>query len=220
MVTLNASPEELIFDLSNSLRRQGETVLQREKLDYNLEETINAYACWEASNEITKEEFTAYSVNSYSQFKNIDRNTPYSKRGISPTCRIFNEVTTGGKDSWLLMVQFPSVHANTTVCRPTTSSFFAFDGQNQPLQAFSTTSIARKVEIDITTRLYLWAWQGEGGKTNVYIEGRLLSGQIESAPGNSIGWSWWKVTNGYRESEVVRSYVLLLQDYDRERSLY
>ncbi|RPA27860.1 hypothetical protein [Shewanella frigidimarina] len=220
MVTLNTPPEELIFDLSKFFRKQGAIVLQREKLDYRLEETTNAFACWEAQNENTQKEFMTYSVNSYTQFQQIDRKTAYNKREISPSCKIFNEVTTGVRDSWLLMVQFPPEYANKTIYRPTSSNLFIFGGQNQSLQGITTTSIAEKVQIDITTRLYLWAWESDDGKTNIYLEGRPVIAQVEATLGYSIGWVWWKVSNGYRESEVIRSYVLLLQDYDRERSTY
>lgn len=216
MAEIDTPPEQLVVDLSAALRQQGAIVLQREKIDYILEEDKNAEACWQANSEIFQKEFHAYETNSFSLYQAIDRVAPYQNRGISQNCRIFNEISTGEKQSWLLMVQLPAERFNTTVYRPTSSRFFIFDGKNAPINAYSSSAVAEDIEIDITTRLYLWAWQNEDGKTNLYLEGRPFSGQVEAASGNSIGWKWWKVSNGYRESEVVRSYVLLIQDYDRD----
>jgi hypothetical protein len=218
MTTVRCDPETLVFDLAEAFRRQGCVVLQRQELNYYLVENANAKACWEAATAIWKQEFDAYAQNSYSQYDRIDRLTPYTSRGVTQECRIFDEVLSDPKQSWLLMVQFPSRSANTIIYRPTITSFFVFNGVNPPIQAIGSSQSAESVGIDITTRLYIWAWRCADGRTSVYLEGRPFSGQVEAAKGNSIGWSWWKVSNGSQEADVVRSYLLLIQDYDRERS--
>jgi len=88
-------------------------------------------------------------------------------------------------------------------------------GSGASVHGFATSQVAENVGIEIATRLYIWAWRSADGQTTVYLEGRPFSGQVEAAPGNSIGWTWWQLTNGYEERDVVKSYVLLLEDYDR-----
>lgn len=216
MTTINKDPETLVFELSEAFRRQGGMVLQRQELGYHLELDAAAQLCWEANTSIYEKEFASFEKNSYKQYRKINRTKPYTSRGVSPQCRIFDEVPTGSKTSWMLMVQFPPRSANATIYRPVSNSFFVFNGIDKPLiQGFGTTRVPQNVGIEISTRLYIWAWKGVEGKTVVYLEGRPFSGQVEAASGNSIGWQWWKISNGYQEADVVRSYLLLIQDYDR-----
>ena len=216
MVSIGASPEKLMYDLSEAFRRQGAVVLERKRINFHLIETGCAKECWAANAQIAQEEFATYRSNSFTAFKAIDRKGPFRERGVVPDCKIFDEVSDTATESWKMLVEFPPRSANTTVYRPTMSNFFIF-GQSTSIQGLSMSQTAQNVGILISTRLHIWAWRSKDGPTNVYLEGRPISGQIEAAPGNSIGWSWWQLANGFEEQNVVKSYVLLLEDYDRAR---
>lgn len=215
MTTLNSQPSDLVYKLSDAFRRQGATVIERKKLDYYLAVTDDADACWAASNEIYQQEIASYRNNKYSEYQRIDRKKPFKKRSIRTDCTIFTNSSAPLLDSWLLVVEFPARSASTTVYTPNLDSFFVF-GQSGSIQGLSETRTPQQVGMQITTRLYIWAWRtSDDKKTNVYLEGRPVSGQLEAAPGNSIGWQWWQISDGYQEQKVVRAYVLLLEDYDR-----
>lgn len=212
--TIQTPPEILVSKLSSALRQHGAIILIREKIPYNLQIATNADKCWQANRTITLQEFASFSSNDYSQYKKIDRKAPFINMGITQNCQIFDEIPTQNQ-SWLLMAQFPSERANTTIYKPTSSNFFIADGKTPPIHGFISSTTPETVEIDITTRLYMWAWEDNDGNTKIYLEGRPFSGQIEASNGNSIGWRWWKISNGYKEAEVVKTYILLLQDYDQ-----
>lgn len=214
--TLQVDPETLVFDLSEAFRRQGVTVLDRKELDYHFQENVSGRECWEAVASIFRQEFDAYQKNSYREYSNIDRVKPFKDRGLNQQCHILDRVYAEPKTSWLLMVQFPQRSASATIYRPTSSTFFAFNGINKPLtQIFGTSETKENVGIDISSRLYLYAWRSENGRTNVYLKALPFSGQVEAAEGNSIGWTWWRVASGYEEADIVRSYKLLIEEYDR-----
>jgi hypothetical protein len=166
-------------------------------------------------NTIYQQEFSAYAKNNFPEYEKIDRVSPFKSRGIEQNCRFFEEIPAGGVDSRLMIVEFPPRSSRTIVYRPTMENFFVH-GSGQFVHGFSTSSVAENVEIQISTRLYIWASQNEASHTKLYLEARPISGQIEAGAGNSIGWKWWKIANGYEEQNIVRSYVLLLEDFDRQ----
>ena len=47
-----------------------------------------------------------------------------------------------------------------------------------------------------------------------YSRAGQIIDQIEDASGNSIGYLWWQQANGYSESQIVKNYISLIQEYD------
>lgn len=218
MTTISIKPEKFAFDFSEAFRLHGATILDRKKINYIFTEVVDAQKCWEARYEIYQKEFNSYRANDFSIYQNIDREQPYINRQINSNCQIFKETISPEADSWLLIVEFPPRSAKTILYQPNVDSFFIF-GNNAMVQGLSTSSIPKQVDISISTRLYAWIWKlPNEQKTSVYLEARPVSGQIESRPGNSIGYSWWQVANGYSEQQTVRHYISLIQEYDRKIS--
>ena len=219
MTTVSRNSEELVFDLSEAFRRNGANVLERTKLNYILSENDNAHNCWEAEYEIFQQEFAAYRANSFPMYKSIDRKKPFASRQVTNDCSLFTNTNDSDADSWLLIVELPPRTSQTTVYQPTIDNFFLFS-QNKTVQGFSTSYIPKQAAISVSTRLYIWAWRPKDNqRTLVYIFAKPISGQIEAKAGNSIGYTWWQMVNGYSEQQTVRNYIALIQEYDRKKKL-
>lgn len=216
MTSVSRMPEELVFDLSEAFRHNSANVLERTKLKFILSENSDAQNCWEAEYEISQLEFAAYRANSFPMFKSIDREKPFTSRQIKNNCSLFTNINAPDADSWFLLVELPPRTSQTTVYQSTVDNFFLF-GQNKSAQGFSTSHTTELAAISVSTRLYIWAWRPAGEqKTLVYLLAKPVSGQIEAKLGNSIGYSWWQIANGYSEQQTVRNYIALIQEYDRK----
>lgn len=220
MTEISTPPEEFIFDISDAFRKHGATILERKKIDFFITENSFAQKCWEANYSICQKEFTAYRSNDFKMYKAIDREKPFSTRNLTNDCSYFTNSTKPGTDSWFLLVEFPPRSAQTIIYRPSLNSFFVFNPDIathgfQGVQGFSTSQHQEQVRVNISTRLYVWAWkESNATNTNIYLMAKPISGQIEAAPGNSIGYSWWQQANGYSELQVVKNYISLIQEYD------
>jgi hypothetical protein len=219
MISVSRMPEELVFDLSEAFRHNGANVLERTKLKFIISENSDAQKCWEATYEIFQQEFAAYRANNFPMFNSIDREKPFTSRQIKNNCTYFSNINVLETESWFLLVELPPRTSQTTVYQPTMDNFFLF-GQNKTVQGFSTSYIPEQVAISISTKIYIWAWRPAGEqKTRVYLHAIPVSGQIEAKVGNSIGYSWWQIANGYSEQQTVRNYISLIQEYDRKKKL-
>jgi len=217
MTNISTKPEELVFDLSEGFRHHGATILARKKIDSIPNENADAQKCWEAQYEISQKEFDAYRANNYFMYQSIDREQPFVSRKIDKNCTLFTNTSAPGADSWFLLVELPPRSAQCVVYRPTLDTFFLF-GRNAAVQGLATSYTQEQVGISICTRLYIWAWRlPDGQDTYVYLQARPVSGQIEAKPGNSIGWNWWQLANGYDEQQTVRNYIALIQEYDHKK---
>jgi hypothetical protein len=216
MTTVSRNPEELAFDLSEAFRRNGANVLERARLNFILSENRDAQSCWEAEYEIFQQEFSAYRANSFPMYKSIDREKPYVSRKVTNNCSVFTNTNAPDADSWFLLVELPPRTSQTTVYQPTMDNFFMFS-QNKTVQGFSTSYIPEQKAISVSTRLYIYAWRHKDSKrTLVYLFAKPISCQIEASKGNSIGYTWWQLANGYNEQQTVRNYIALIQEYDRK----
>ncbi|MGZ9897044.1 hypothetical protein [Shewanella gaetbuli] len=213
-LNMSLPPDELVAQLSNSFSRQGARVLIREQLDHILKPTLDSYGCWEAKRAITEQEFAAFTKNSFSDYKNINRDFPYKSRNLKLNCNQYEQVTVKDANSWLLMVEFPPVTANKTIYRPSVNNFF-IASQSTHMNGFSISEVPENVSIQIFTRLYIFLRAMPNGGSEVYLEARPVSGQVEASDGASIGWSWWRLSSAFEERDIVRSYKILLEDYDR-----
>lgn len=214
MIKVSKKPEELVYGLSDAFRHHGANILERRKIDFILKEADDGAKCWEANYEIFQKEFEAYSQNDFLMYQSIDREKPYSSRGVKSDCSFFINTQAPEADSWFLLVELPPRSDQTIVYRPTVENFFMFS-QNRNIQGFSTSQVAEQVGISISTRLYVWAWRpSEGEETSVYLQAKPVSGQIEANQGKSIGYSWWKIANGYSEQQTVKNYISLIEEYD------
>lgn len=219
MTTVTRSPEELVFDMSEAFRRNSANVLERTKQSFILSENNNAQSCWEADHEIFQQEFASYRANSFPMYKSIDREKPYTSRNVANNCSLFTNANAPGADSWFLLVELPPRSSQTTVYQPTVDNFFLFS-QNKSVQGFSTSYIPEQTTISVSTRLYIWAWKPKDSQTTlVYLLAKPVSGQIEANKGNSIGYTWWQLANGYTEQQTVRNYIALIQEYDRKKKI-
>lgn len=219
MTNVSIAPEALIFDLSEAFRNNGANILERTKVNYILVENNDGQKCWNANNEIWQKEFNAYRINNYFDYKFIDREQPFTSRQIDNKCTFFTSSPNPAADSWLLKVELPPLSASSIVYQPNINSFFVF-GQNKMYQGFSKSYTQEQVGISVSSRLYIYAWKLPGSQTtSVYILAKPVSGQIEAKDGNSIGWTWWQVTNGYSEQQTVRNYISLILEYDRKKTV-
>jgi hypothetical protein len=218
MTNVSRMPEELVFDLSEAFRHNGANVLERAKLKFILSENSDAQKCWEAEYEIFQLEFASYRANSFPMFESIDREKPFTSRQVKNNCSLFTNTNAPEVDSWFLLVELPPRTSQTTVYQPTMDNFFLF-GQNKTVQGFSTSYIPEQVAMSVSSRLHIWAWRPAGSqKTLVYLLAKPMSGQIEAKLGNSIGYTWWQMANGYSEQQTVRNYITLIQEYDRKKT--
>lgn len=134
-------------------------------------------------------------------------------------CTWFTNTPSPEADSWFLQVELPPKSASSTVYQPNVNNFFLY-GQNKTYQGFSTTYTPEQVGISVSSRLYIYAWKIPSSQTTtVYILAKPVSGQIEANSGNTIGHTWWQVTNGYSEHQTVNNYIALIQEYDRNKKL-
>lgn len=219
MTSISISPEVLVYDLSEAFRQKGAQVLNREQLEFYPREKEDGYQCWEAEYSIFQKEFEAYRNNSFSAYRSIDRETPFTSRNVSSECSVFENISDESVESWFLRVEFPPRSSQATVYRPTVDDFFIFS-QNQIVQGFSTTHVPKQIDIEVATRLYLWAWRFKGSEeTSIYLMARPVSGQIEAALGNSIGHKWWQIANGYSEEQTVKNYLFFIEEYDRYKAV-
>ena len=220
MTSVSTKPEELVFDLSEAFRNNRATILERTKLDFILIENKDAQRCWEAEYEIFQQEFSAYRANSFPMFKSIDREKPFISRQVTNKCSLFTNTTAMEADSWFLRIELPPKTAQAVLYQPTVDEFFMFGPRNKWVQGFSTSYIPEQLGIAVSTRLYIWAWRlPNSQETHVYLYAKPVSGQIEAQAGNTIGYIWWQMANGYSEQQTVKNYISLIQEYDRKKNL-
>lgn len=206
------NPEDLIFALSDAFRARSFAIINRKRLNYYYIQTPEAEECSKAGREIFQQEFLAYQQNNFQKYKAIDRETPFSNRGLSNKCKQLKKARHVGINSWFLEVEVPQGDYSTTVNVPDVSSFFIFDGSSG-IAVYGLKNKRKSVSTSFASRLYIWAWQAPGtDRTEVYLEAKPVNGQVVACNGCSIGHSWWRQTNGYAEFKLVRHYVLLLEE--------
>ena len=215
----NMDPERLVFALSEAFRAKSHEIIDRKKLDFYYVATPISEKCCEAEREIFQQEFSAYQTNNFAMYKSIDRESPFSNRGITNQCKKFEIIRQPDVNSWFLEVEIPQGNYSTNVTVPDVNSFFLFNGSN-PITAYSLKNKTQTVNTSFASRLYIWAWKNpESGKTTVYLEAKPINGQIAACSGCSIGYSWWKQANGYAEFKLVKHYALLLQELKRAEGI-
>lgn len=218
IVDLDIPAEELIFSLSNGLRAESFEILERKEIPYQLKESNESRHCWEALNELYLKEFHSYELNSFEEYKKIDRNIIFEKRGVTVNCSIFTEIKSNSP-SWYLEAEISRGSYTTEVIVPNIETFFLSNGTTN-INGISSNSKIKEVGTEFRSRLYVWASENEEAKTTrVYIMAKPVNSQTVSNPGNSIGYSWWKQSNGYAESRLVKKYVFLLQELGRSKSV-
>lgn len=211
----NTDPERLVFALSEGFRAKSCEIIDRKKLNFYYVETPTSQKCSEAKREISQQEFAAYEANNFTMYESIDREKPFSSRGITNQCKRLEAVRQQNINSWFLEVEIPQGNYSTNVTVPEVSSFFLFDGFN-PVAVYGLKNRAQTVNTSFASRLYIWAWENPGtGRTTVYLEAKPINGQVVACPGCSIGHLWWKQANGYAEFKLVKSYVLFLEELKR-----
>lgn len=219
IVELDIEPEVLIHSLSNSFRAQNNNILERKKVDYVNSKTENSDKCWSAQNEIFKAEFITYQQNNFTNYTNIDRLGILAKYGFGENCNIMQEVSTESADSWLLKVEVPQGNYDTTISVPNVSSFL-FYSSSYPTYGSVIEHKDRVVSTSFSSVLYIWASKlTPESKTKVYLFARPVNEQVESCFGCSIGYKWWKKTNGFAELKLVKQYKFLLEDLARSKEL-
>lgn len=208
----NLDPENFVFALSEAFRAKSYDIIERKRLDFYYVATPTSEKCWEAEHEIFQREFAAYQKNDFDTYKSIDRETPFSSRGITNKCKIFEMVKSRDADSWFLKVEIPQGNYSTNITKPDINTFFLFNG-SFPMNAYAIGNKTQTINTSFSSMLYIWAWKiPKTTKTEVYLEAKPVNGQIVAHPGCSIGYSWWKQANGYAEYKLVKNYVLLLKE--------
>lgn len=214
-VVVNGEPENIIFKLSEGFRKNNATILERTSLDYYYEENESSNNCWQALCEIYNAEFESYRNNNFYQYKKIDRVAPFKKRDVGNNCKMLNKIVDKNVSSWFLMVEFKDRSGSITV--PTTDTFFVMNNSNNYAFGNVTNSQGKNINMAFSTRLKFWVSEGpDVGKSTIYIKGIPISGQIAAAPGNSIGYSWWQLANGYEEYKTVKNYLNFIKELDHE----
>ncbi len=219
-IKISTPPEDFIFDITAAFRNNGANIIIRKKIDYVLTENTLGQQCWEAKYSISQKEFNAYRLNNFSIYNGIDREGQFSSKGLESNCSYFTRNIESDADSWQLVVEFPPRSAQTTIYRPTMNGFFMFNPNTMTpsMQGLSTSQNQENIHINFSTRLYVWAWKSiSDSKTNVYLMAKPVSGQLEANQGVTIGYTWWQYANGYNESQTVKNYISIIQEYDHQK---
>jgi hypothetical protein len=212
MVELDVSPKALIYALGDSFKAQNNLMLDRQKLDFFNMKSPNYKECWEAQKEIIAAEFVSYQQNNFSSYENLDRHAVFAKHGVTENCTLMQVASLDTAESWFLRVEIPQGNYNTTISVPNVESFFAFSG-NVSVFGNSTSYSNQTVTTSFSSRLYIWAWkESPESKTKVYLMANPVNSQVEACGGCSIGYKWWKQSNGYAEFKLVKHYKFLLED--------
>lgn len=221
IVELDLNPELLIFSLSDTFSNHGNTILNREKLNFYNKKTENSDDCWTASNEVTKKEFFAYQQNNLSLYEEIDRNGIFAKNGVDFKCQMMEIVNDEKAESWFLQIEIPQGNYESTIEVSKLNSSIIFSGYGTtPINTLSTVKSDKVIKEKFSSMLYIWAWkETPNSKTKVYLLAKPANNQVVSCNGCSIGYAWWKQANGYAEFKLVKKYKYLLQDLARKNDL-
>jgi len=215
----NLDPERLVFSLSEAFRARSYEIIDRKKIDFYYAPTAVAEKCCEAEREIFQKEFAAYSANDFSMYKSIDRESPFTNRGVTNQCKKLDIIKQPDVNSWFLEVEIPQGNYSTNVTVPDVNSFFLFHNSG-PITAYSIRNKTQSISTSFASRLYIWAWKNqEDTKTTVYLEAKPINGQIVACSGCSIGYSWWQQANGFAEFKLVKHYALLLEELKRAKDV-
>jgi len=216
----NIDPEKLIFELSERFHANSHQIIERQKLDSYFVETADAEECLAAYQEIWHQDFEAYQANDIRKYKDIDRETPFTKRGIANSCKFLERVTDPEANSWFLSADIPQGSHTKIITKPELTSSARFR-EHQPKQHFINDSQTISIRESFSSRLFIWAWVIPGtSTTRVYMEARPVNDQVVSCDDCGIDHTWWKQTNGYAEYRLVKNYIFLLEELKRSRKLH
>jgi hypothetical protein len=218
-VSLSMGTEELAFTLSEKFRELGGSVLERKAVNTVPRKTENSRLCWEAKNDLSTDEFKIYQTRDYSMFKGLEPATPFNERNISPDCKIYEFEIVKENEVYFLTVDFPDRNSSATIYQPTLNTFFMSNGTNT-VNGLVTGGSTRNVGAKANSKLRIWIWPKNNNSSNIFMEANPVSNGVESTSGPDdfpvIGVLWWKIINGEAESNLIRSYVLLFEEYERK----
>jgi hypothetical protein len=216
-VSLSMGVEELAFTLSEKFRELGGVVRERVLVNEIPRKTVNSQLCWEAKNEVSKSEFKIYETRDYSMYKNLDTSIPFNKRNISQDCKIYELEIAEEKEVYLLEIDFPDRNSSAAIYQPTLNTFFLSNGTNI-INGFVSGGNTRNVGVKANSRLRIWIWPKSKNSSNLFMVANPVSNGFESGTDENltIGVLWWKTINGSAEANLVRSYVLLFEEYERK----
>ena len=127
-VEVKGAPEEIVFGMSEALRKQGATIFQRQKIATYPEMSEYALECEGAEQEIFLQEFAAFEKNDFGEYSKIDRLTPFTSRKIASSCSRIRDYFDPTGESWILAVDLNPRASSSTVFQPTMNSIFLTDG--------------------------------------------------------------------------------------------
>jgi hypothetical protein len=218
-VSLSKGAEELAFTLSEKFRELGGSVLERKLVNTIPRKTENSRLCWEAKNDLSTDEFKIYETRDYSMLKGLDPAIPFTEKNISQDCKIYEFEIVKQNEVYLLEVDFPDRNSSATIFQPTLNTFFMSNGSST-VNGLVAGGSNRNVGVKANSRLKIWIWPKSKNSSNVFMEAIPVSNGVESTNGPDdfpvIGVLWWKTINGDAESNLVRSYVLLFEEYERK----
>ncbi len=212
-VDVDVNPEKLVQALSSAFQAQGNRILKREKLDAYPKKDPHAVACQAATHDIARQEFSAYRFNNFNLYKKIDRNKPFTERGVQNGCPIVGMVKDPNVESWFLKVEIPRSTFSGTMSVSDANALFRLGegGVSAPKEGGADA---------FASRLYLWAWnEPKTGKTKVYMIAKPVNNQVEACNGCNIGHDWWQDANGYLEFQLVQKYLGLLRELNQSKAL-
>jgi hypothetical protein len=212
---LKINSEDLAFMLSENFRNSGGTVIDRKKVSSIPVKSNNSDTCWEANQELTDKEFEIFSTRSYSLFKSLDNDEPFLSRDINIDCKIYEFSGAQSDQAFLLVVDFPAKGTTTSIYQPTLNSFFITNG-TQMVNGLVTGGSNRILGIKAFSRMRIWIWPESDGVSRVFMVATPVSNGIEAGGDAQIGVLWWNAINGRIESNLVRSYILLFEEYARK----
>lgn len=212
-------PQKLIFALSKRFRNRGYNIVERKKLDFYFVEAPEAKRCEEASREIYRKEFAAYSANNYSMYKNIDRQMIYNNYGVTSSCQSLKILRAKGVESWFLAVDIPQGNYSTNTVESDIDPIFFFSG-NTTLTAFAFQNKIKTTKTQFYSRLHIWSWVDPTTQNaRVYLLAKPVNEGVVSCKGCSIGYAWWKQVTGFAESKLVKKYKYLLEELKYNQKL-
>lgn len=217
-ILLPGKTGDIAFMLSESFRNAGGTVLERELVNIFPNKTAESDSCWDAKRELTQMEFAAFNAKDYGAYVDIDRETPFKTRQLSLDCKVFAEEKRERPDTYKLLIDFPNKQISNQIYKPTVSNFFISNGQKMT-QGMVVSGGSSNVRLDIFTRLRIYVWPSDSAdEVNVFMIATPVIGDIEAQEGATVGSLWWPTTDGKTEANVVKSYLLLLEDHMRKQN--
>jgi len=216
MTEVGIAPEELTMQLCEAFRQNGGMIIDRKEINTIIKLEPDCEACWKMTHEICTAELESFKLNDISVYKDIDRTAIARKFGVDLHCKqIARTEAPDLEKAYYLAVDMNQRSAQTML--PTFTSFFSVKGRYTNF-GVSNTAGGGLVNMELKSRLKFWIWKKTNeASSHVYIEAIPVSGEIEAAPGASIGYAWWRQTTGEPESRLAKHFLFLLQEMEYKR---